>query len=58
VKKRTEEKIKRLTQGWRDLQKILGVYRKQSDASEALVADLEKLLKSYEKSVFQVVIEG
>jgi hypothetical protein len=58
MKRKTEEKIRGLTQAWRDLAKILGEYRKRSDHSETLVADLEKTLKLYEKSVFQTVVEG
>ena len=58
MKRKTADKVKSLTQAWQHLQKILGVYHKQSDASEALLDDLDKLLKSYEKKVFQAVIEG
>ena len=57
MKKRTANKIKGLTRSWQDLQKILIDYRKRNDASEALVADLEKVLKSYESRVFQSVVE-
>ena len=57
MKRKSREEVKRFAQAVKDLTRLLGEYRGRDGSSMVLVADLEKLLKSYEKRIVHAVVE-
>lgn len=57
MKRATEQNLKKIGKGGKDLRTIITEYSKKGDASADLIAELEKLHSSYVERVYKGFLE-
>jgi hypothetical protein len=58
VKRSTEDRIKKFVQAGEDLRALISEYEGKENASEDLIADLNKLHGTYKEEVYRAALEG
>ena len=58
MKRSTEDRIKKFVQAGEDLLALISEYQKKHNASEDLIADLNKLHGTYKEEVYTAALEG